>query len=68
MPKAYKISGHGLISSGLSMATLAPLPSRFIAGGMQKIQGEEMTSLTPYLLFDGRCREAMEFYKSCFGT
>jgi PhnB protein len=26
-----------------------------------------MTTLTPYLLFDGNCHEAMEFYKSCFG-
>lgn len=26
-----------------------------------------MTTLTPYLLFDGNCRQAMEFYKSCFG-
>jgi PhnB protein len=26
-----------------------------------------MTTLTPYLLFDGTCREAMEFYQSCFG-
>jgi PhnB protein len=26
-----------------------------------------MTTLTPYLLFDGNCREAIEFYKSCFG-
>ena len=26
-----------------------------------------MTSLTPYLLFDGNCHQAMEFYKSCFG-
>jgi PhnB protein len=34
---------------------------------MQKIEGEDMTALTPYLLFDGHCREAMEFYKSCFG-
>jgi PhnB protein len=23
--------------------------------------------VTPYLFFDGNCREAMEFYKSCFG-
>jgi PhnB protein len=22
---------------------------------------------TPYLLFDGNCHEAMEFYRSCFG-
>ncbi len=26
-----------------------------------------MTDLTPYLLFDGNCKQAMEFYKSCFG-
>lgn len=26
-----------------------------------------MTVLTPYLLFDGNCKQAMEFYKSCFG-
>ena len=26
-----------------------------------------MTALTPYLLFDGYCCEAMEFYRSCFG-
>jgi PhnB protein len=28
--------------------------------------GDEMTTLTPYLLFDGSCHKAMEFYKSCF--
>ena len=26
-----------------------------------------MTTLTPYLLFDGQCRQAMEFYRSCLG-
>ena len=26
-----------------------------------------MTTLTPYLFFDGSCHQAMEFYKSCFG-
>ena len=26
-----------------------------------------MTTLTPYLLFDGKCQQAMEFYNSCFG-
>ncbi len=26
-----------------------------------------MTTLMPYLLFDGNCHEAMEFYQSCFG-
>jgi uncharacterized glyoxalase superfamily protein PhnB len=26
-----------------------------------------MTQLSPYLHFDGTCREAMTFYQSCFG-
>jgi PhnB protein len=26
-----------------------------------------MTTLTPYLLFDGNCKQAMEFYQSCLG-
>lgn len=26
-----------------------------------------MIGLTPFLLFDGNCAEAMEFYQSCFG-
>lgn len=26
-----------------------------------------MTTLSPYLLFDGNCRQAMEFYRSCLG-
>jgi PhnB protein len=26
-----------------------------------------MTTLTPYLLFEGTCRQAMEFYRSCLG-
>lgn len=26
-----------------------------------------MSTLTPYLLFDGTCRQAMQFYQSCLG-
>ncbi len=26
-----------------------------------------MLTLTPFLLFDGNCAEAMRFYQSCFG-
>jgi len=26
-----------------------------------------MNSFMPYLLFDGKCLQAMEFYKACFG-
>lgn len=26
-----------------------------------------MRTLTPYPLVEGKCQQAMEFYKSCFG-
>ena len=26
-----------------------------------------MLNLTPFLLFDGNCAEAMHFYQACFG-
>ena len=68
MSKVHKIYRRRLITSGLCTAISAALPSSFTAGAkVQKIQGDEMAALTPYLLFDGHCREAMEFYKSCFG-
>jgi PhnB protein len=33
----------------------------------RKQGGDAMTALTPYLLFDGNCKQAMEFYKTCIG-
>lgn len=30
-------------------------------------RGEKRMKLMPYLLFDGKCREAMEFYQLCLG-
>jgi PhnB protein len=37
------------------------------SGQAQKSKGGDMIRLMPYLLFDGRCRQAMEFYQSCLG-
>ncbi len=37
-----------------------------IAGAMTR-KAKEMTTLSSYLLFEGNCRQAMEFYKSCLG-
>jgi PhnB protein len=31
------------------------------------MKGKKMMHLTPYLLFDGTCHEAMEFYRICLG-
>ena len=33
----------------------------------QDVKAAERMTLTPYLLFNGNCREAMEFYKTCLG-
>jgi PhnB protein len=47
---------------------LAVLPASSRADTtMQKVEGYVMASLTPYLLFDGNCHQAMEFYRTCFG-
>jgi PhnB protein len=34
---------------------------------LDKERGSTMKQLNPYLTFDGNAREAMEFYKTCFG-
>ena len=68
MGKVTEVSRRRFVASTLSAAALAALPARSLADSkMQKMGGNEMTTLTPYLLFDGKCQQAMEFYKSCFG-
>jgi PhnB protein len=66
--KANEVVRRCFVASVLSTAAFAALPARSMADPrMQKMRGNEMTTLTPYLLFDGSCHKAMEFYKSCFG-
>jgi PhnB protein len=48
-------------------AVLAALPVRSTAETETPTKGDTMTTLTPYLLFDGSCLEAMKFYKLVFG-
>src|SRR6266436_8751798 len=56
------------VTSFRRAAALAALPAHSMADSkMQKMGGNEVTTLTPYLLFDGKCQQAMEFCKSCFG-
>jgi PhnB protein len=63
-----EVSRRRFVASALSTAAFAALPARSMADTkMQKMGENEMTTLTPYLLFDGSCHKAMEFYKSCFG-
>ena len=63
-----EISRREFVGSALSAAVVVVLPAHAIASTtVEKTNGEKMTTLTPYLLFDGTCQQAMEFYKSCFG-
>jgi PhnB protein len=68
MDKASQVSRRHFVASVIATAALAALPARSMADSATQKTGEnEMTTLTPYLLFDGNCHQAMEFYKSCFG-
>jgi PhnB protein len=60
-------SRRRVVASALSMAALATLPIHAKTTQSHIMKGNEMTHLTAYLLFDGNCQEAMEFYKACFG-
>jgi PhnB protein len=69
MSEANQISRRQFGASTLSTAALAALPTGSKADKqMRKMKGDnEMTTLTPYLLLDGKCHQAMEFYRSCLG-
>lgn len=59
---------RSFVAATTSAVALAVLPNASATdANMQKSKGDAMTTLTPYLLLDGTCRQAMEFYKSCFG-
>jgi PhnB protein len=60
---------RGFVAAAASTAALATVPIVSATdANMHKTQGDTMTTtLTPYLLLDGTCRQAMEFYHSCFG-
>ena len=67
MGKATELSGRRFVGSALPAAALTVLPVGSLAGPMMQKRENEMTTLTAYLLFDGKCSHAMEFYKSCLG-
>jgi PhnB protein len=68
MLRSNVFSRRQFAASAASIAALAVLPGRSMANISTQTTGENhMTTLTPYILFDGNCQQAMEFYKSCFG-
>lgn len=68
MDGTQEFSRRQFVASAAAVAAVATFPTRAQANGPAPTTGgEKMTKLTPYLLFDGKCREAMEFYHSCLG-
>jgi hypothetical protein len=68
MSRANHVTRRHFAASALSTAAMAALPPRSSGDAeIQKIKGGEMTTLTPYLLFDDNCHQAMEYYRTCFG-
>ena len=67
MGKAPELSRRRFVGSALSAAALSAVPAHSMADAKMQKRGNEVTTLTPYLLFDGKCQQAMEFYKSNFG-
>lgn len=68
MPAPRSISRRKFVAVAVPAAVLATLPMNLKAGATTTATGgNDMMTLTPYLLFDGSCHDAMEFYKSVFG-
>lgn len=65
------ITRRQFVASAVSVLALADLPASATTDpAIQRATKKDettMTTLTPYLLFNGTCLQAMEFYKSCFG-
>lgn len=58
------IIGSGSLTLGQKGDNLPMDSQRNISDSKNDIQ---MTTLSTYLLFDGNCKKAMEFYHACFG-
>jgi len=64
-----EISRREFVTAAVSSASVAAVPAYAMSDEVAPAKkGDPMTTtLTPYLLFDGTCDQAMEFYRSCFG-
>src|SRR5947208_14255613 len=66
MGKAPELSRRRFVGSALSAAALSAVPAHSMADAKMQKRGNEVTTLTPYLLFDGKCQQAREFYRPFF--
>jgi PhnB protein len=66
---AMEISRREFVTAAVSATAVAAVPTSAMSDEPAPTKkGDPMTTtLTPYLLFEGTCQPAMEFYKSCLG-
>ena len=66
---AMELSRREFVTAAVSATAVAAVPASAMSDEPAPTKkGDAMTTtLTPYLLFDGTCQGAMEFYKSCLG-
>ncbi len=68
MPQSPKITRRRFAVLAASAAITATSPALAKASdAVPASKGENIMTLTPYLLFDGTCHDAMQFYKSVLG-
>ncbi|NUQ29032.1 MAG: VOC family protein [Acidobacteriaceae bacterium] len=69
MSHTNSVTRRRFVATAASVAALvaAPSQSHSEANPTMRTYDTERTTLTPYLLFDGNCLQAMEFYRSCLG-
>ena len=65
---AMDISRREFVTAAVSATTIAAIPASAMSSDAATRKGDPVNpTLTPYLLFDGTCHPAMEFYKACLG-
>lgn len=59
---------RGFLASAAATLVWTGLAGTFTSRGYARgTKGRSTMTLTPYLLFDGNCEQAMRFYQSCLG-
>jgi PhnB protein len=71
MSKNPILGRRQFVTSAVSVAAATAIPTRLMASGATQSavprRDGNSTALSPYLLFDGSCATAMQFYQSVFG-
>jgi PhnB protein len=67
MPKFSELSRRQFVAAFPAPVLTTLTPFSKTSAAQAAAQGDSLMTLTPYLLFDGTCHDAMEFYKAVFG-